>query len=127
MDERQRAQLVEGKGLVGSANQGGRRQVTLLEREVWDELTDTLGSDLDAVARRANFLVSGVRLRDSRGKILVVGDTRIRIYGETKPCRQMEEALPGLKQLMVPDWKGGAFGKVVVGGEVSVGDSIYWE
>ena len=32
------AELVVARGIRGNANQGGRRQVTLIEREVWDEL-----------------------------------------------------------------------------------------
>ncbi len=60
MDVRDRAQLVSGKGLVGSANQGGSRQVTLLSTERWAEIMEEIGSDIDPSARRANLFVSGV-------------------------------------------------------------------
>ena len=39
----------------------------------------------------------------------------------------MEEAVPGLRAAMYPDWRGGAFAKVIEGGTVSVGDEIAWE
>ena len=61
-----------------------------------------------------------------RGRTLAVGDCRIRILGETKPCERMDEALPGLRALMYPDWGGGAFGEVVGGGELRVGDEVRW-
>src|SRR5262249_37566540 len=62
MDPTQTAQLVAGRGISGNANQGGKRQVTILEEEVWEELMRSFGSDLSAAARRANLLVRGIRL-----------------------------------------------------------------
>src|SRR5688500_10537204 len=37
MDRVATATLVAGRGLVGNADQGRRRQVTIIERERWDE------------------------------------------------------------------------------------------
>jgi MOSC domain-containing protein YiiM len=126
MDPAVSAQLVAGRGIMGNANQGGRRQVTLIEQEVWEELMAKLGSDLPPSTRRANLIVSGIKLVNSRGRILQIGDCRIRIYGETKPCERMEEALPGLKNAMYAGWSGGAFGEVVGGGRINVCDEVWW-
>jgi hypothetical protein len=35
-----------GKGLEGNAHQGGHRQITLIEEEIWQKLTQHLGADL---------------------------------------------------------------------------------
>ena len=43
MDAVAAAELVAGRGIVGNANQGGRRQVTLIEQEAWDETRQMLG------------------------------------------------------------------------------------
>ena len=126
MDPVEVAEAVEGRGLVGNADQGGRRQVSLIEREVWTRLMDELGGDLDPSRRRANILVSGVRLAESRGRTLRVGPVRILMGGETRPCERMDEALPGLRDAMKPNWNGGAYGQVLVSGPISVGDYVSW-
>ncbi|MBU9714056.1 MOSC domain-containing protein [Evansella tamaricis] len=124
MDNVNEAVLIEGKGIETNANQGGKRQVTILEQEVWDELMEDLGTSLDPSLRRANLLVSGVQLENSRNKILQIGTCTIQIYGETKPCERMDEVFPGLKNEMYPKWRGGAYGKIIKGGTIQVGDTV---
>ncbi len=126
MDPVQRAALRINRGIVGNANQGGRRQVTILEQERWHEHISALDATLDPSRRRANILVSGLALRDSRNQVLQIGAVRFRIAGETKPCERMDEALPGLQAVMRPSWGGGAFAIVLDDGEINVGDEVKW-
>ncbi|NIR50312.1 MOSC domain-containing protein [candidate division KSB1 bacterium] len=126
MDRTDRAELLAGKGIVNNANQGGKRQVTIIEKEVWDELMEKLKASVAPSARRANLMVSGLPLADSRGRILQVGACRLRIAGETKPCERMDEALPGLKDALYDNWGGGAFAEVLDDDEICVGDPVRW-
>jgi MOSC domain-containing protein YiiM len=126
MDSVESARIVAGLGLVGNANQGGRRQITLIEAEVWRSLMERLDADLLPSTRRANLLVQNFDLSGSRGRVLRVGDCRIRIFGETKPCERMDEALQGLKGAMYGDWRGGAFGEALDDGEIRCGDDVTW-
>lgn len=127
MDPVQEATLEAGRGLVGNANQGGKRQVTLLSAEAWSATEAELGTRLDPSTRRANLLVSGIDLEGARGRTLRIGSCRILIHGETRPCRLMEESHEGLRGALDPDWRGGAFGAVLDSGEIRAGDPVAWE
>jgi len=128
MDGVAEARLVAGQGIAGNVDQGRRRQVTLLEREVWERLVGGLGGTIGPAARRANVLLSGVILANTRDRVLRLGDTaRLLITGETKPCERLEDALPGLRAAMYPDWQGGAFAQVLSDGMIRAGDSAVWE
>jgi MOSC domain-containing protein YiiM len=118
---------VAGRGLVGNADQGRRRQVTVIEQEAWERLMRELNGTISPAARRANLMVSGVRLAESRDRVLRVGTCRLRIGGETRPCERMEEALPGLRAAMRAGWGGGVFGEVLADGEIAVGDEVVWD
>ena len=127
MDPKPSATLVAGKGVEGSVGRSSRRQVTIIEREVWDALMRETSGTAPPSTRRANLMVSGIALADTRTRILRVGATRLEIAGETKPCERMEEAVPGLRAAMYDNWGGGAFAKVLTGGEIRVGDTVDWE
>ena len=127
MDPAVRAEVVAGRGIVGNADQGGRRQVTLISEERWDELMAELDSHVEPSARRANVLLSGIDLEATRERVLRIGGTRLRIRGETRPCEQMDEALPGLREAMKERWGGGAFAEILEDGTIQVGDPVQWE
>ncbi len=127
MDPVDSAVLIKNVGILGNANQRGKRQVTIIEEEIWQEMMRELDADTDPSSRRANLMVSGISLQESRGKVLRVGECAIEIYGETKPCERMDESLPGLQEAMQKNWRGGAFGVILRGGEIRPGEVVYFE
>lgn len=144
MDAVSEAELVEGQGLKNNADQGGRRQVAILSKERWEEATAGLGagksgeesheeshgeSNAAGLAvhpkdRRANLFVSGVDLEETRGWTLTVGEHRMFIAGETKPCAFMDDIYDGLQDALRPRWGGGAYAQVLDSGTISVGDRV---
>lgn len=127
MDPVARAVVEKDKGLQGSARSGRYRQVTIIERERWEELSGEMGAAIDPAARRANLMVSGARLENSHGRVLRIGPVRLLIGGETKPCERMEEARTGLQEAMRREWRGGAYAQALDGGEIAIGDPVTWE
>jgi MOSC domain-containing protein YiiM len=127
MDPVPEGTLVAGRGLVGNADQGRSRQVTLIEREVWERLMAKTGGQVSPSARRANLMVSGCSLLGTRNRVLRIGSCRLRIAGETRPCERMDEALEGLRTAMQTDWGGGAFAEVLDDGVIRVGAEVRWD
>jgi MOSC domain-containing protein YiiM len=126
MDARSELEFEQGRGIVGNADQGGRRQVTIIAAEVFEALRDELTTDVDPAMRRANVLVRGLELRQSRGRRLGIGPVELRIGGETRPCERMDETLPGLTRSLDPDWRGGVYAQVETSGRVRIGDPVRW-
>ena len=120
------AEALPGRGLAGNANQGGRRQITIIDEARWKEACEEVGAEVDPSARRANVMLRDVDLENSRGRLLRIGPCVVRIYNETRPCEQMEEAQPGLRAALGTRWRGGAYGEIVEGGVIRIGDVAEW-
>jgi len=123
MERVDEAELVAGRGIAGNANQGGWRQVTIIDEGAWREATEELGVDVDPSERRANVMVRGVDLENSRGKKLILGGCIINIRGENPPCRLMKE----MQEPLRPHWRAGVFGQILEGGTIRVGDQVDFE
>jgi MOSC domain-containing protein YiiM len=124
MDPADEVSLVTDKGIDGDASFGrSRRQVTVIEKEVFERVRASL-PEAEPIMRRANFMVSGLSLANSRGRVLTLGGVRVRIGGETRPCERMDEQCPGLTAALGPDWGGGVHAVVLDDGAVRIGDPV---
>ena len=80
LQEVEHASVRSNHGLVGNAERGGPRQVTVLSAEDWEAANAEAGAELDPSARRANILVTGLDdLVESTGRVLRVGGARIQV------------------------------------------------
>ena len=128
LQEVEHASVRSNHGLVGNAERGGHRQVTVLSAEDWEAANAQAGSELDPSARRANILVTGLdNLVESTGQVLKVGGARIQVTGETRPCSLMDAAHQGLRAAMEVSWRGGVHGIVLNDADLAVGDEVSWE
>ncbi len=111
-----------------SRGRPGNRQVTVLAEEDWDRACAEAGADLPWHARRANLLVRGLSLADTGGRRLRIGDQVVlQVTGELEPCSRMDEAHEGLREALVPDWRGGLTCRVLTGGRIATGDPVSLE
>lgn len=104
----------------------GKRQLTILSEEAFLEACLQLGTSLDWTIRRANLLVNGIELEQTTGKKLRIGDLLLEITGETEPCFRMDEQFEGLKDALMPNWRGGVTAKVLSEAHIQTGDKVNW-
>jgi MOSC domain-containing protein YiiM len=107
----------------------GKRQVTVLAREAWERACADLdaGIELPWTMRRANLLVEGIDLEQTAGQRIRIGDVTLEITCETDPCFVMDRQHPGLREALVPNWRGGASCRVIGDGVVALGDEATLE
>lgn len=102
----------------------GRRQVTVLSNKAWLQACSEMNQELDWLTRRANLLVDDIDLYESTGKVIKIGDVKLLITGETDPCSRMNEAMPGLFDALLKNWRGGVCCKVISEGKVLLSDKV---
>jgi MOSC domain-containing protein YiiM len=130
MEVLDRAEVSVEAGIAGDhrgrrrAGSTGKRQVTLMERRDWEAAAAQVDHCLPWQERRANLLVDGLDLPQVPGTRLRIGDVVLEITCECDPCQRMDALVPGLFAALLPDWRGGACTRVLVGGTIAVGDTI---
>ena len=133
MEVIEHAYLSTAMGVTGDArgivkNGKNKRQVSLMELSDWQAATAELGVDVQWQFRRANLLVDYLDLPQRTGAVIRIGETaRIETTMECDPCIRMEQVASGLMNALLPDWRGGALGRVLSDGEIRVGDPIIIE
>jgi len=126
MEERDHVAITIEKGLDGDARGGkSRRQVSILFEDDWnDAVAATDGEPMPWMERRANLFVRGMRSPRDVGGIFSIGDVRLEVVEETEPCDLMESKRAGLRQALMPEWRGGVCCRVLTGGEIRLGDTV---
>jgi MOSC domain-containing protein YiiM len=96
---------------------GGKRQVLLMDEETLNAF------GLQAGQVRENITTRGIELKTlAPGTRLRVGNAQFEITQACDPCKMIEDIRPGLREQM--QGQRGMFVRVIVGGEVRVGDVI---
>lgn len=125
MREVEIAEITEEYGVANdSRGKPGGRQVTVLAAEDWLAACEVLGKKLPWTCRRANLLVQGIKLKDSSGSTIILGDVMLEVTGETDPCSRMDQTEPGLRAALAPDWRGGVCCRVIRGGSICKGTPV---
>ena len=124
MRETDRCRVRIGRGLERENRPGGRREVTFLSQESWTETCAELGVELPWYTRRANLLVEGLDLAEAISHTVRIGEVEIRVHGETNPCDFMDDQQFGLREVLIPNCRGGVYGQVLVEGIIHAGDPV---
>ena len=98
-------------------------QMTLVEAEVMDNVSNKLGYEVPAGASRRQIMVKGISLNELLGQRLRLGPVIVEVTDLCKPCDNMETAIgPGAKDAM--NGRGGVRCRVITGGELRIGDTV---
>ena len=124
MREVPEAAVFPGRGISAENRKSGKREITLLSTESWTDVCRELGVSLPWSIRRANVLIEGIDLGETIGKQLRIGEVRLQVHGETRPCGLMDQQHQGLRDALIPHCRGGVFAEVLVGGAIRVGDRV---
>jgi MOSC domain-containing protein YiiM len=117
--------ILEDKRYFGRINYGkpGKRQVTLIEREVVDQHAAALAADFDPGDVRSNIETSGIDLIALIGQEVQVGESILLLIEPRTPCHKMDALAPGLRALM-ENSRQGIIARVIKSGRIRPGDTI---
>lgn len=130
MDVLERADITLDHGVAQDsrgrrrANSANDRQVTVVSVAAWRAACAALGRDVPWTARRANLLVEGIALGQTRGARITIGAVELEITQEIDPCARMDAQHPGLTAALAADWRGGVGCRIVTPGSVRIGDHV---
>lgn len=123
-------EVIADHGLSGdhkSQHAGGKRQVTLIQREHLAVVAQLLRREaVDPALLRRNLVVSGINLLAFRNERFRIGDALFEGTGPCEPCSRMEAVL-GAGGYNAMRGHGGITARVLSGGVIAVGDTLRHE
>ena len=122
-EARERVSVVAGRGIEGDRKFDSNHDLTLVEAEALERLTEDTGIELGPGESRRQVMTRGVSLNVLVGKRFRVGE--LECVGEElcEPCDHLQSLTqPGVLRGLVH--RGGLCAEVVSGGEIAVGDSV---
>lgn len=115
------------KGLEGDhfeTRVNGKRQVTLIQAEHLPAIASYLGKGaIDPSLLRRNVVIEGMNLLALKGRRFSMGKAVLEYTGNCHPCSRMEENL-GTGGYNAVRGHGGITARVIVGGDIKVGDKV---
>lgn len=123
-------EVLADHGLAGdhkAQRAGGKRQVTLIQREHLDVLASLLGREnVDPALTRRNLVISGINLLALRDAQFEIGGVVFEGTGLCEPCSRMEEVL-GIGGYNAMRGHGGIIARVLSGGVIRVGEAVAYK
>ena len=125
MEKQNEAEVTIEAGITNDARGRKRlRQISVLFKDDWEDACQAIGKTLDWSDRRANLLISGGRSPQQTDGVIRIGEVELLIVEETAPCEVMDATSHGLRQALMPDWRGGVCCQVKHGGNIKIGDKV---
>ena len=128
IEEVSKAELIEGKGIVGDRhfheNNSVKSQITLIESENIDYYNNKSNAQIPYINFRRNIITKGIKLNDLVGKKIIIGSIELLAHDLCRPCKHLQETLGFndiIKEFLL---KGGLRCEIINSGKISVDDKI---
>ena len=121
-------EVVSGKGIKGDRYfhdfNEEKNQLTLIESENIDNYNNTFKTNFNYLEFRRNLITKNIQLNDLVGKILMIGEVKIKAHDLCRPCKTLQEKLG--KDNIIKEFlrKGGLRCEILNSGNIKIGDNI---
>lgn len=113
-----------GLGLVGDRYHGTRhRHVSVQAADDLSVASDSLGSEISALATRRNITVSHGPLPTQPGSPITIGEVALEVVRIAAPCHVMDEQIARGARAALRR-RGGVICRILGGGVISLGDAV---
>ena len=120
--------VVAAKGIVGDRYyreyNSDNEQITLIEKENIDYYNLAFGTNYKYLDFRRNLITQDISLNNLVGKILMVGNIKIKVNDLCRPCRDLQNKLG--QENIIKEFlrRGGIRCEILSSGSIKVGDKI---
>jgi len=122
---------VAGKGLVNDRfykeDNIEKNQLTLIEKESIDIFNRSLDLPIPYLNFRRNIVTVGVKLNDLVGKIVSVGNVKIKVHDLCEPCKYLQDILNQNNLVKDLIHKSGLRSEILSSGKITKGDKINYK
>ena len=121
-------EVVASKGIIGDRYfhdfNGDREQITLIESENIDYYNNTFNTTFNYLEFRRNIITKNIQLNDLVGKIITVGDIKLKVNDLCRPCKELQDRLG--KGNIIKEFlrRGGLRCEILSSGTINIGDKI---
>ena len=124
-------EVIASKGIVNDRyfndNNEQDIQITLIESENIDYFNEKSKTNIPYIDFRRNIITKGIRLNELVGKIILMGEVRIKGHRLCDPCKYLQEKLQQknlFKNLSNLYKRGGLRCEILSNGRISINDKI---
>ena len=128
IEKKESIEVVASKGIIGDRYfhdfNGDREQITLIESENIDYYNNTFNTTFNYLEFRRNIITKNIKLNDLVGKIITVGDIKLKVNDLCRPCKELQDRLG--KGNIIKEFlrRGGLRCEILSSGTINIGDKI---
>ena len=128
IENKEKIEVIASKGIIGDRYfhefNGDREQITLMESENIDYYNKTFNANFDYLVFRRNIITKDIRLNNLVGKIINVGEIKLKVNDLCRPCKNLQNKLE--KDNIIKEFlrRGGLRCEILSSGTINIGDKI---